>query len=543
MDDWMQAADVQPTASLVSLGLDSFGFIELGGRIQKKFSLDMNTLKLTPDKTLMEVATLIHKLENRVGVKDAEKGDGEDDGLDQGLTGDVGHDVVAPLLDLRMRAQNVTVKQAADVLKQRRRSAKGEVIFLLGATGIAGTHILRYLIKEGNAKKVICLVRASSREVANARVRKAMQELKIWKDSFAQHIVGVPGDIAREQLGMSEDDLHMIKSQVTGVVHAAGARTWSLNQQSLDCNVKGLMRTAALAGEWLVPLHFVSTTWMDMYEAGPPEDKAMLLRLPYVEVKLKAEQVLAFAARQAHVACNVIRMPLLSVNRRGGFSGEFFPIMLLQGMFITRTGDPDSVHLIMASDVAGKEFVRQMKRAPQVGGVGRKLRIFTAYPLCDRLSVNDLVDLVDEVITDGSYVDRLASAEKMWNAFDQIYGKEVADSLGIMPFVAATRRAGQLAVEQIDWAARLAVAKRNIAKKVRGESAANDAARLLQDYVRARPELITDGSLIKLARRAVVEAQGGALRGGAEKGDIAGAQSDSTSISSDEAEAAHAPTQ
>jgi acyl carrier protein len=56
------ASDIAPHASLINLGLDSFGFVELGGRIQKNFGIDVHELDLTPEKTVKDLAVSIHKL-------------------------------------------------------------------------------------------------------------------------------------------------------------------------------------------------------------------------------------------------------------------------------------------------------------------------------------------------------------------------------------------------------------------------------------------------------------------------------------------------
>lgn len=47
----------------VTLGLDSFGFVELGGRIKKHFGIEVNSVKMTPDNTLEDVSKIIYKLQ------------------------------------------------------------------------------------------------------------------------------------------------------------------------------------------------------------------------------------------------------------------------------------------------------------------------------------------------------------------------------------------------------------------------------------------------------------------------------------------------
>ena len=43
------------TAQLTALGLDSLGFVELGGRLKKAFNIEMDSVKMSPEMTLEDV--------------------------------------------------------------------------------------------------------------------------------------------------------------------------------------------------------------------------------------------------------------------------------------------------------------------------------------------------------------------------------------------------------------------------------------------------------------------------------------------------------
>lgn len=58
--------NVLVTAQLTALGLDSLGFVELGGRLKKAFNIEMDSVKMSPDMTLEDVAKMIYKLQVRV---------------------------------------------------------------------------------------------------------------------------------------------------------------------------------------------------------------------------------------------------------------------------------------------------------------------------------------------------------------------------------------------------------------------------------------------------------------------------------------------
>jgi acyl carrier protein len=57
--------NVLVTAQLTALGLDSLGFVELGGRMKKAFNIEMDSVKMSPDMTLEDVAKMIYKLQVR----------------------------------------------------------------------------------------------------------------------------------------------------------------------------------------------------------------------------------------------------------------------------------------------------------------------------------------------------------------------------------------------------------------------------------------------------------------------------------------------
>lgn len=59
------ASEVLVTSQLVTLGLDSFGFVELGGRIKKHFGIEVNSVKMSPDMTIEDVSEIIYKLQVR----------------------------------------------------------------------------------------------------------------------------------------------------------------------------------------------------------------------------------------------------------------------------------------------------------------------------------------------------------------------------------------------------------------------------------------------------------------------------------------------
>ncbi|MEE2032192.1 thioester reductase domain-containing protein, partial [Rhodococcus chondri] len=135
-----------------------------------------------------------------------------------------------------------------------------EVVLLTGATGFLGSHLVRELLDRTDAQ-VWCLVRAESPEHGRARIEDAMRRFGSWRDTGADRIVAVPGDLGQDRLGLSETRFAELAEQVDVIVHN-GARvnhieTYSRLHRPNVLATEELLRLAATVR--LKPLHFVST--------------------------------------------------------------------------------------------------------------------------------------------------------------------------------------------------------------------------------------------------------------------------------------------
>lgn len=331
-----------------------------------------------------------------------------------------------------------------------------ERVLLFGATGLTGAHLLRYLIKAGGASKVYCVVRSSTSEGGLARIEKALRLLKIWKDSFAQHIVALPGDMALPQFGLKKEDYELLarrKGGVQAIVHAGGSRKWHMDSESVQCNISGLMNVITLARKSHASVHYISSGWLDAEEAAEPQDQETLRTMPYVQIKRKAEDLLHFAARHYRVPCFAYRLPLISVNTRGGFSGDFIVFSVMQslyetGMLPSEMGDSSS-YPIMPADLAAKYTVRQMGRAALSTSSSKKLKkgkgsavIYSASQFSEVVPTPQLADWVEAL--KGSRVNRAASMDEVKAYYHQKLIAEVRElQTGFVDFLAALGRASE----------------------------------------------------------------------------------------------------
>ncbi len=112
------------------------------------------------------------------------------------------------------------------ILLQSYKEAKIDGVFLTGAAGFLGAHILAKLIDENKVSKIYCLVR--SRIGLNKNVDSRLKETlnyyfgDKYDEEFGKKIIAVEGDIAIEpSFGISIDKLNEIALNVDAVINSA----------------------------------------------------------------------------------------------------------------------------------------------------------------------------------------------------------------------------------------------------------------------------------------------------------------------------------
>jgi amino acid adenylation domain-containing protein/thioester reductase-like protein len=130
-------------------------------------------------------------------------------------------------------------------------------VFLTGATGTLGPHLVRALRASG--REVVCLVRASSEAHARQRLRRALA-----RAGLGTHLDGVRvvvGDVALPGLGLRPDELAALGASVGRIVHAAASVGFMKSAEELARpNVQGTIEILRLAvTARLHPVCLVST--------------------------------------------------------------------------------------------------------------------------------------------------------------------------------------------------------------------------------------------------------------------------------------------
>ena len=133
-------------------------------------------------------------------------------------------------------------------------------IFLSGATGFLGSHLLAELLDRTRAR-IHCLVRASDTGSAFRRLRQTLEDRELWREEHAARLVAIAGDLAEPRYGLSEEAFRALGEGVDAVYHCGAWVNFTYPYQALKAtNVQGTIEAMRLAGFGRAkPMHFIST--------------------------------------------------------------------------------------------------------------------------------------------------------------------------------------------------------------------------------------------------------------------------------------------
>ncbi|KAJ6015120.1 hypothetical protein N7540_009711, partial [Penicillium herquei] len=142
--------------------------------------------------------------------------------------------------------------------------ASEPTVFLTGATGFLGAHILRDLLTRKNPEaKVVVLVRAKSEEQALERVRSTCSAYGFWEESWAGgRVQALCGDLGKPQFGLSQATWDDLTNRVDAVIHNGALVHWVYPYATLKpANVLGTIDALKLCGSGKAKqFGFVSST-------------------------------------------------------------------------------------------------------------------------------------------------------------------------------------------------------------------------------------------------------------------------------------------
>ncbi|KAJ6106810.1 hypothetical protein N7512_010327 [Penicillium capsulatum] len=136
-------------------------------------------------------------------------------------------------------------------------------IFLTGATGFLGAHILRDLLtRKAPSTKVIALVRAKSEEQALERVRATCRAYGFWDEAWTASLQALCGDLGKPSFGLSQAVWDDVAARVDAVIHNGALVHWVYPYATLKpANVMGTIDALKLCASGKAKqFAFVSST-------------------------------------------------------------------------------------------------------------------------------------------------------------------------------------------------------------------------------------------------------------------------------------------
>ena len=212
-----------------------------------------------------------------------------------------------------------------------------EAILLTGATGFLGAFLLEALIQESSAT-IYCLVRASDSQQAMERIAANLRGY-LRPEGIKDRVVGVPGDLAQQNFGLTSQMYERLADQIDGIFHCGALVKWTHPFKSLKGpNVDGTREILRFAARRRIkPLHFISTVGVfssPSYEAPAVSEEELLdrsgpLYVGYAQTKWVAEKLVTIA-RSRGLPVSIYRPNLASDSATGVFNPHDHISLLLR---------------------------------------------------------------------------------------------------------------------------------------------------------------------------------------------------------------------
>lgn len=191
---------IERNANFFSLGLSSLQAARLIGRIRQDQGKTITLAQAHNHPTIESLAGFLSRAsdDNRPEISDLEQWEQDSKSLHE--------DVLAPDW------------QAA---------GEGRV-FLTGATGFLGAHILQRLLNMPTVQRVTCLVRSQPGTSASARIQQTMEKYDLWDGQLekTQKIKTLEGDLTDPNLGLGDEQYTWLTNWASVIFHVGARVNW-----------------------------------------------------------------------------------------------------------------------------------------------------------------------------------------------------------------------------------------------------------------------------------------------------------------------------
>ncbi|HDR6315510.1 TPA: amino acid adenylation domain-containing protein [Bacillus thuringiensis] len=203
-----------------------------------------------------------------------------------------------------------------------------KAVFLTGATGYLGAHILERLLQLPSTT-IYCLVRKNENQVIGAKLKERM-EFYFGKEilqKLEERVELIEGDLSLMNLGLDSKQLDHLKNKVESIIHCGGeVRHYGEREHFQKVNVQSTKYLLELAKNTNARFHYISTlSVVGQAESDPKEfeffesnfDRGQNLDNVYLESKFQGEKMVREAMEKG-VRATIYRVGNLVGNSKTG---------------------------------------------------------------------------------------------------------------------------------------------------------------------------------------------------------------------------------
>lgn len=200
-------------------------------------------------------------------------------------------------------------------------------IFLTGATGFLGVHLLYELLQQTQAV-IYCLVRSPNIAEGKTRIESKLKFHSLWDEDFTSRIIPVLGDLSQPCLGLSNEQFQFLASSIDTIYHNGALVNFVYPYSQLKAiNVLATQEIIKLACQVKVkPINYIST--IDVFPTANNSefglvyeedtiDHGAILHNGYSQSKWVAEKLLSIASDRG-LPVYIYRPPMIIGHSQTG---------------------------------------------------------------------------------------------------------------------------------------------------------------------------------------------------------------------------------